>query len=62
MNLYSLVFLACPIGMGLMMWMMMRGGTQAPSRDQTQEIDELRAQVESLRSEQKTHQETNPVP
>lgn len=31
--LYYLPFLACPVGMGLMMWLMMRGNKQNPSSD-----------------------------
>ena len=31
--LYYLPFLACPVGMGLMMWLMMRGNKQNPGTD-----------------------------
>lgn len=50
-SLTPLVLLACPIGMGAMMWFMMRGSkgdtTEAPGREQ--EIASLRAEVEALR-------------
>jgi hypothetical protein len=55
---YSLLLLACPLGMGLMMWVMMRG---MPSRgsgrlpeaspSQKQELARLRAEVEELKAQ-----------
>lgn len=44
--------LACPVGMGLMMWLMMRSrgpGEKAATPDQEQELAGLRAQIEALR-------------
>lgn len=57
--LYPLALLACPIGMGLMMWMMMRGGKstdkapQNPTRTSSDELTRLRAEVDQLRAEQR---------
>ncbi|MDW3215672.1 MAG: hypothetical protein R8G01_16855 [Ilumatobacteraceae bacterium] len=49
--LYPLALLACPVGMGLMMWFMMRGSksdsAETPGRDQ--EINSLRAEIAALR-------------
>ncbi len=51
-ELYTLLLLACPVVMGAMMWMIMRGsGTRADSSAQ-EEIAQLRNQVEQLRVEQ----------
>ncbi|APX03582.1 hypothetical protein [Arthrobacter sp. QXT-31] len=44
--------LACPIVMGLMMWLMMRGrgsNEKAATPDQEQELARLQAQIEALR-------------
>ncbi|GAB2956483.1 hypothetical protein GCM10023080_014650 [Streptomyces pseudoechinosporeus] len=57
--LYLLPALACPVGMGLMMWFMMRGKRPAdgrphtaPTTAQQQELARLRKEVEALRGEQ----------
>jgi len=65
--LYTLPALMCPIGMGAMMWFMMRGnknkqatqsapGTPTP---QEQELAALRSEIDHLRT---THQPNTPAP
>jgi hypothetical protein len=58
--LLSLAVLACPVGMGLMMWMMMRGQRRDdPSAvspvvdvgDDTPQLQELRAEIEQLKAD-----------
>jgi hypothetical protein len=55
---YTLALLACPVGMGLMMFMMMRGqkssAAPAPSPADRGEVDALRAEVEALKAERAT--------
>jgi hypothetical protein len=52
---YTLAVLACPVGMGLMMFMMMRGHDKNPA-SQAQpadpgEIEGLRAEIEALKAQ-----------
>ena len=55
--LFALVLLACPVGMGLMMWFMMRGKKDSspsfplPATDA--ELTRLRAEVDQLRAGQR---------
>lgn len=62
---YGLAALACPLGMGLMMWMMMRGqrggatttGGADPvdAGDRASEVAALRAEVEQLKADRAAH-------
>ncbi|MGH2598943.1 MAG: hypothetical protein ACRDJ9_06105 [Dehalococcoidia bacterium] len=56
---YSLALLACPIGMGLVMWLMMRGNKSQDQAQQTTpsgmdaEVAALRAELDQLRATQR---------
>ncbi len=55
-SLYALALLACPVGMGLMMWMMMRGGnkqqpTDAEATSKTAELTRMQAEIDQLQAE-----------
>lgn len=52
---YSLAILACPVGMGLMMWFMMRGMKQTPAAASDHdahdaELTRMRAEIDQLRA------------
>lgn len=53
-GLSALALLACPVGMGLMMWLMMRGGrgSSTAAAGHEKEMAQLRADVERLRAAQ----------
>ncbi len=46
--LLSLALLACPVGMGLMMWFMMRGQKKPAAEDNSTSIAGLRAEQQRL--------------
>ncbi len=51
----NLIYLACPAGMGLMMWLMMRkpkDSTTAAPTPQSAEVAALREEVAALRRDQ----------
>ncbi|MEU0681317.1 MULTISPECIES: hypothetical protein [Streptomyces] len=51
-SLYPLLLLACPVGMGLMMWFMVRHGHQGNGAHLSQdEADSLRRELKALRAE-----------
>lgn len=53
--LWGLALLACPAGMGVMMWLMMRGSRQGPRSHPSEpataeEVARLRREVDELRA------------
>lgn len=63
--LYPLALLACPLGMGAMMWMMMRGSKStgtvaaASTSSSADELTRLRAEVDQLRAGQQRGESGN---
>ena len=59
-SLAPLALLACPIGMGVMMWMMMRGQDKSTPSDpaaKQAELTALQAQIDQLQAQQRdSHQ------
>lgn len=55
--LYALAVLACPVGMGLMMYFMMRRNTQSrpaqPPATGGDELARLRAEIDQLQAQQR---------
>lgn len=47
----ALALLACPIGMGAMMFFMMRGNKRQQPDPREQEVVRLRAEIDQLRAE-----------
>lgn len=63
---YTLAVLACPVAMGLMMFMMMRGQNRGSTDQQPGgsadrgEVEALRAEIEALKADRATHTPEQP--
>jgi hypothetical protein len=55
--LYGVAILACPVGIGLMMWMMARGNRDGGGKSTggdgggSQQVEQLRAEIEQLKAD-----------
>jgi hypothetical protein len=49
---YGIAALACPVGMGVMMWLMMRGGRNKSGADIAgqQQVAQLRTEIDELKA------------
>ncbi len=55
---YRVAILACPVGMGLMMWFMMRGMNNQPAAAPADDVElvQLRAEIDHLRAAQRDNE------
>jgi len=64
-SMYALVLLACPVGMGAMMWMMMRGNKSQPAEESTThkqaELTRMQAEIDQLRAADRDRQGADAV-
>ncbi len=64
-SLYALALLACPVGMGAMMWMMMRGNKSQPAEESTThkqaELARMQAEIDQLRATDRDRQGADAV-
>ena len=64
-SLYILALLACPVGMGAMMWFMMRGSKQTPAETEPKatdtEVVALRAELDQLQAQVRESGRTAPT-
>ncbi len=51
--LWGVAVLVCPVVMGVMMWMMMRGQGQGTGEVSEQQVAQLRAEIDQLKAEQR---------
>ncbi len=64
-SLYALALLACPVGMGAIMWMMMRGNKSQPAEESTThkqaELARMQAEIDQLRAADRDRQDADAV-
>jgi hypothetical protein len=50
----GLAALACPVGMGAMMWMMMRGKKEDTGGQSQQQVEQMRSEIDQLKADRAT--------
>ena len=57
--LWGVAVLACPVGMGVMMWLMMRGQGTGTGEVSERQVAQLRAEIDQLKAERVAQRATD---
>jgi hypothetical protein len=57
--LWGVAVLACPVGMGAMMWMMMRGQGNGTGEVSERQVAQLRAEIDQLKADRVAQRTTD---